>query len=523
MAGRMLPVGVVLGLVVSLALSDQSRANAGVGTWQGTGSQLGAHYNEHAATLANGRVLVVYSENEEATPAHPVFTEGLASELYEPDSGMWLPGPRPPVRNASTIVPLADNGALLLGEASCSSSSYMCLPTAATYRLDPGNSSWAPSAPMLQPRGRPTVVRLADGRVLVAGGFGDSCTPTFAFGYSCASLASVEIFDPATGAWSPAAPLPEPRGGASATLLSDGSVLLVGGSKQTSDALRYEPESNRWQTLGPAPFTGTQLFALPGDRAIAIGSEPEADFYGSLGTAASRAILICESIAAETYTAARDTWTAAPPLPGEPIACSTQAAQLADGQILYSAAGSRYVLDRHQRCWTPTGAPATAEHYGFLAALPDGHALDFGGTVADNGPFTGAEIYTPGPQTCTIAQQTQTRIFTHLAPHGRAARVATVLKAGYTFSLHAPRPGRLRVDWYFRRTESEGRPGPVLVAAGRAVTTRGGRLELTVRVIPAERELLERPLQFQLTAKATFLARSGQVVTATRGFTLNGS
>ncbi len=523
MAGRMLPVSVVLGLVVSLALSDQACANAGVGTWQVTGSQLGAHYNERAATLANGRVLVVHSEDEEVTPAHPTFTEGLVTELYEPASGTWAPGPAPPGHNATTIVPLTDGGALLLGEAACGPPALKCLPTTATYRLNAGDTTWTPAAPMHEARARPTVVRLADGRVLVAGGFGDSCTPRVAFGYSCAPLASVEVFDPATGTWSPAAPMPEPRGGASATLLSDGSVLLVGGGGPTEDALRYHPASGRWRTLGPTPsLTGTTLLALSGERAIAIGSDPEADFYGSYGGAGARPLIICESIAAEIYTAAHNSWTAAPPLPGEPTSCSTDAAQLADGQILYSAAGSRYVLDAHQQCWTTTGTPATAEHHGFLAALPDGHALDFSGTVADSGPFTGAEIYTPGPQTCTVAQQTQTRIFTHLVPEGRAARVVTVLKAGYTFSLRAPRPGRLRVDWYFRRTESEGRPGPVLVAAGRAVTTRGGRLELTVRVIPAERELLERPLQFQLTAKATFLARSGQVVTATRPFTLSG-
>ncbi len=516
------PASVVLGLVVSLALSDHAWANAGIGTWQETGSQLGAGYDKRAATLANGRVLVVHPEDEEVTPTHPTFTEGLATELYEPDSGTWLAGPKPPGRNASTIVPLADNGALLLGEAACDSSSRMCLPTTATYRLASDNSAWTPSAPMLQPRVHPTVARLADGRVLVAGGFGDSCTPTFAYGYSCAPLSSVEIFDPASGAWSVAAPLPEPTGGASATLLSDGSVLLVGGGRQTSDALRYEPESNRWRTLGLAPFslTGSRLFSLPGDRAIALGSNPEADFYGSLGTAASRAMPICDAIAGEIYGAAHDRWSAAPPLPGDPVSCSTNAAQLADGQILYEASGPRYVLDPHQLCWTMTGAPATAQLNGLLAAFPDGRALDFGGAIADGGPSAEAEIYTPGPQSCTVEQRIQTAIFTHLAPEGRAASRAAVLAAGCSFTLNTILPGRLRVDWYFKRDFGEGLRGSVLVASGRASSTPRGSLKLTVRLTPAGRKLLERSHQPQLTARATFTAAGGETVTTTRPFAL---
>ena len=296
-------------------------ANVGVGSWRVTGSPAGGHEGGQVVTLAGGRVLVVYTEVEEVTPTHPTYTEHLAAALYEPRSGTWMPGPEPPGQKATTLLPLPDGGALLLGEAACGQAQFRCLPTAATYRLNAGDTEWTAAAPMHEPRADPTVVPLADGRVLVAGGFGDSCTPRVAFGYSCAPLASAEIFDPATGAWSPTAPMPEPRGGASAARLSDGSVLLVGGG---SAALRYDPVFARWRTLGPAPgLTGTTLLALPGDRAIAIGSYPRADFYGSYGGAGKLGRLICESIAAEIYTAARDTWSAAPPLLSDPIACSS--------------------------------------------------------------------------------------------------------------------------------------------------------------------------------------------------------
>lgn len=103
--------GFGLGVVVPSAGAD-----IGVGSWRATGPLLGGHPDEMVVTLANGRVLVVYADDEGVTPTHPTFTERLATELYEPDAGIWIPGPVPPARNASTIVPVADGGALLLGE-----------------------------------------------------------------------------------------------------------------------------------------------------------------------------------------------------------------------------------------------------------------------------------------------------------------------------------------------------------------------------------------------------------------------
>jgi hypothetical protein len=70
------------------------------------------------------------------------------------------------------------------------------------------------------------VARLPDGRVLVAGGDGayqgaslDGANVT----------ASAELYDPATNTWSPLPAMPGPRAGGAAVVLADGSVLLVGG------------------------------------------------------------------------------------------------------------------------------------------------------------------------------------------------------------------------------------------------------------------------------------------------------
>jgi N-acetylneuraminic acid mutarotase len=68
---------------------------------------------------------------------------------------------------------------------------------------------------------------LADGRVLFAGGSGPGT-----WGDGRVYFSSVEVYDPATGGFRSAGSLSVARNGATATLLADGRVLVVGGVDQ---------------------------------------------------------------------------------------------------------------------------------------------------------------------------------------------------------------------------------------------------------------------------------------------------
>ena len=124
------------------------------------------------------------------------------------------------------------------------------------------NTFVAPSVPdqsgictqMSTPRAGHTATLLADGRVLIAGGYTIN-------GGQITTLASAEIFDPVAGTFSPAADLgitdaqqtftPTPRAFHTGTLLPGGQVLLAGGEVEQGgapvpldNALVYDPKTN---------------------------------------------------------------------------------------------------------------------------------------------------------------------------------------------------------------------------------------------------------------------------------------
>jgi len=91
-------------------------------------------------------------------------------------------------------------------------------------------------------RGSVTHTVLADGRVLAAGG------RIWAADGTSTLYAGAELFDPATGTWSPTAPLNVARSGHAATRLNDGRVLVTGSG---NSAELYDPETGTWRMTAP--------------------------------------------------------------------------------------------------------------------------------------------------------------------------------------------------------------------------------------------------------------------------------
>ena len=114
-----------------------------------------------------------------------------------------------------TATPLADGRILVVGGVGIEDRS---LASAEIY--DPATDRWAVTGAMSEARDGHTATPLADGRILAIGGVGANGE----------ALASVEIYDSTTGQWSLMESMDRPRAKHTATLLRDGRVMVVGGN-----------------------------------------------------------------------------------------------------------------------------------------------------------------------------------------------------------------------------------------------------------------------------------------------------
>ncbi|QES10364.1 Kelch-like protein 17 [Streptomyces venezuelae] len=281
------------------------------------------------------------------------------------DPGRWsAAGPLPWERilsgAASGAVPLADGRVMLAGGADTALTAQE-----GTAFFDPRGGSWSPGRPMGTARRLHSTTLLADGRVLVTGGF------TGANAYPVRPLDTAEVYDPASGDWSPAGRLREARCGHSATLLPDGSVLVAGGTgRRSADSERtlysaelFDPALPGWSKA--ADMTDARSFhpaaALPDGRVLVAGGWVATRRDWRAGTALAYG---------ECYDPATDTWTPTGILTG-PRAGHTLTA-LADGSVLATGGsdgegGADGRLDPYSKAtverWHPeAGGRWTREH-----------------------------------------------------------------------------------------------------------------------------------------------------------------
>ena len=230
-AATLLPSGQVLfvgGFVGGVETTTAEIYDPSLGTFSQTGSLNIARSLFTATLLTNGTVLIA--------GGNPAFAAPASAEIYDPSSGTFaLTGSLHQPRFGNTANLLSNGTVVITGGGFASTEFY----NPAT-RVFTSNSTF-----MNIDRTGHTQTKLADGRFLIIGGMDTGQTV----------LSSAEIYDPTTNMFTLTGSLATGRQMHTATLLGNGTVLVVGGfsdnlmTKLVSTAELYNPVSG---TFGPA-------------------------------------------------------------------------------------------------------------------------------------------------------------------------------------------------------------------------------------------------------------------------------
>jgi N-acetylneuraminic acid mutarotase len=231
--GRVLVAG---GIVAGDAADDQMPPaelyDPTSGTWTATGAMAADRYGHTATLLPDGNVLVVGGYQDGSL-------DGPFAELYDPLSGKWTAAGNMAIMRSSHTATLLPNGTVLVAGGYIRGTRELCgqpsdsprvdcmNPLASAELYDPQTGAWSATQDMVVSRGGHTATLLANGTVLVAGGAGSAEESAC----QChAPIGTAELYDPSTGTWSATASMVAVRSGHTATLLPDGRVLVASGN-----------------------------------------------------------------------------------------------------------------------------------------------------------------------------------------------------------------------------------------------------------------------------------------------------
>jgi hypothetical protein len=239
------------------------------------------------ATLINtGKVLVAGGFN-----GGTVLTTG---ELYDPATAAFaLTGSMVIPRSGHTATLLSNGKVLVTGGAPLTLGPP---PPEAEELYDPATGAFAPTGVILTPRGLDTATLLNDGTVLVAGGYQqvglNSVPPPV--------LATAELYNPTTGAFTQTGSMASPRNRHTATLLSNGKVLVIGsfdGQSALATAEIYDPATRAFTPTGSVAFTRTDHTAtlLNNGKILVTGG------WSDITVVSSHTVYIGQRAVAELY------------------------------------------------------------------------------------------------------------------------------------------------------------------------------------------------------------------------------
>jgi hypothetical protein len=351
------------------------------GLWSRAGA-LDSGRTDHTATLlSNGDVLVAGGK-----PAAVAFTD--KAEVYDHSAKNWHTTGALSFSRAGHLGTLLANGKVLVAGGFNASFDFI----SSSEIFDPTNRAWQLSGAMQTLRQSATATLLHNGKVLAAGGFGNN-----------SFLSSAELFDPSSGAWNFTGSMSDQRWEAAAVLLPNGRVLVAGGANNVSSlaptrtAEIYDQATGNWTPTGPMSHERREftLTLLPSGKVMAAGGS---DTNGPLASV-------------ELYDLGTGLWTPAESL--QTARASHTATLLPNGTVLVAGGvgvtpiqtttpvdpvlDSAEIYDPSTGTWTPTGSIGQPRQTHTATLLTNGKVLIAGGVSFFGSVFpTSAEVYDPG-------------------------------------------------------------------------------------------------------------------------------
>lgn len=366
------------GLIVSMFALGSAPRMSTIGSLVAVGNMIVPRFSHTATLLPNGKVLI-------AGGMHRNGTTQAAAEIYDPVTGRFAPAEKlVSARGFGSTATLLPNGKVLIAGGSCGSGCF--LRTAELY--DPGTGRFTPTGSMSTPRAAGRATRLQNGDVLIAGG--DSSADDL-------PLASAELYHTSNGKFSPTGSMQTPRDYFAAVLLKNGKVLVMGGSStgqhasgmvEEASAEIYDPATGRFTPTGSMTAPRNKLGAalLPDGRVLVVGGQSAGAFGARLAST-------------EIYDPATGKFTVGPKMSSKRFKLLTGVVSLKSGRVLVAGGADQpEIYDPASNAFVAvTGPKLDAFYFSTATLLDNGDVLIAGGygSQAGVGGISHAWLYRP--------------------------------------------------------------------------------------------------------------------------------